>query len=420
MEEAILRQLRERIEQIGSTDLVVGIMGGGTEMSGAMSGAAMVEKALTDLSAPARAVIVQSAAPNGNSSATNPSGPSEGSKDSPVVVLPGLASSSETGAGAPSMSEAYRSVFAVGSKLEARACCMIVSNLETVTPRWIYLLSEPVLEMGFDVVTPCYAHHTFEGLLNAAVISPLHRALYGQQIQNPMGPDLGFSQRALQRVYAKPGVKSFDHPLVSLTPAAIGGGFKICQAHVGKRLYPPTDWSNVSSLLVQILDPLFADVERNAAIWQRIRGSRPVPAFGEPAPDEAGAETPDLNRMIESFQLGIRDLREIWALVLPPSTLLHLTRLARLPQEQFHIPDELWARVIFDFALGHHLRIMSRDHLLRAMTPLYLGWVASYALELRTARANTNESPIDRLGAAFETAKPYFVSRWRWPDRFNP
>ena len=27
---------------------------------------------------------------------------------------------------------------------------------------------------------------------------------------------------------------------------------------------------------------------------------------------------------------------------------------------------------------------------------------------------------IEQTAAAFETEKPYFVSRWRWPDRFNP
>jgi hypothetical protein len=30
------------------------------------------------------------------------------------------------------------------------------------------------------------------------------------------------------------------------------------------------------------------------------------------------------------------------------------------------------------------------------------------------------EAHIEALAAAFETDKPYLVSRWRWPDRFNP
>ena len=83
------------------------------------------------------------------------------------------------------MAHAYRSVFAVGGKLGARACGVIASHLQAVTPRWIYRLVQPVLDLGFDLVAPRYTRHRMEGLLNRSVLSPLHRALYGLQLQNP-------------------------------------------------------------------------------------------------------------------------------------------------------------------------------------------------------------------------------------------
>jgi glucosylglycerate synthase len=422
MEETIPRSMRDRIEKIGAADLVVGIAGGGAEINGAVSGAQMVRTALGELAMPARAVVMQTSTPNGDASIHTPD-PDASSGESPadtsVFVIP--AGSIESDAPVQSVADVYRSVLSAGARLGARACCVVASSLETVTSHWFYLLTQPVLELGFDLVTPCYAHHTFEGLLNTSIVSPLHRALYGQQIQNPTGPDLGFSQRAAGQVSRSPNAtRAGDQPLVGLTPAAAGAGLKICQAYLGRRLYPPADWSNMSSLLMQVLDPIFADIDRNAAVWQRIRGSRAVDYFGEPLESTPDSDPPDIARMIESFHLGIRDLREIWSLVLPPSSLFELTKLSRLPQDQFRMPDQLWARVVYDFALGHRLRTISRDHLLRAMTPLYLGWVASYALELNDAASNGIESPHDRLGAAFEAAKPYFVSRWRWPDRFNP
>ena len=54
------------------------------------------------------------------------------------------------------------------------------------------------------------------------------------------------------------------------------------------------------------------------------------------------------------------------------------------------------------------------------MTPLYLGWIASYGNELESAAPAEVESRLERLSAAFESRKPYLLSRWRWPDRFNP
>jgi hypothetical protein len=51
------------------------------------------------------------------------------------------------------------------------------------------------------------------------------------------------------------------------------------------------------------------------------------------------------------------------------------------------------------------------------MTPLYLAWVASHLLQ----SAQTDpERHIEAVAAAFEAEKPYLVSRWRWPDRYNP
>jgi hypothetical protein len=44
--------------------------------------------------------------------------------------------------------------------------------------------------------------------------------------------------------------------------------------------------------------------------------------------------------------------------------------------------------------------------------------VASHILS--TAGGTPPERHIEAVAAAFETDKPYLVSRWRWPDRFNP
>jgi hypothetical protein len=84
------------------------------------------------------------------------------------------------------------------------------------------------------------------------------------------------------------------------------------------------------------------------------------------------------------------------------------------------MPDELWVGVVYDFALAHRIRTISRDHLLRSFTPLYLGWIASYAIEMENADPAMVEERLERLAHAYETGKPYLVSRWRWPDRFNP
>ena len=414
--ESIPQAARERIDHIASADLLVGVLHDGAAFP-------IVRQALEKLPQVPRTVIIQGNGLGGKDG-SNAADAATLSEDQAVFVVPWTLLEPDTSiAPVENVANAYQSVLAAGDRLGVRAACLLASDLQTVTSQWISRLVQPLLELGFDLVTPCYSQGRFEGLLNNSLISPLTRALYGTRIQNPMGPDLGISRRLLQRIIGpEQGAKLANrtHALASIAPTAVCSGFKICQAHVGIRIYPPIDWTNVSSVLVQVLGPVFLDLERNAACWQRPRESFSPPSFGERMALSEDKGLVDVGRMLELFRLGARDLLEVWSLILPPATLFELRKLSRLPQEQFRLPDELWARSVYDFALGHRLRTINRDHLLRAMTPLYLGWVASYALEMQNATVRAAEQRLERLCQAFETTKPYLVSRWRWPDRFNP
>ena len=106
--------------------------------------------------------------------------------------------------------------------------------------------------------------------------------------------------------------------------------------------------------------------------------------------------------------------------MLPPATLVELKRLAGQPDATFRFMDATWARIVYDFALAHRMRVMDSNHLLQAITPLYLGWLASYVLLVREANPLEVEQCIEALCRSFEMQKGYFVARWRWPDKFNP
>jgi hypothetical protein len=318
---------------------------------------------------------------------------------------------------AQSFGDSYRAIFDATLKAGARSCAVIASDLSIVTAGWAELLLRPSPDQHFDLVAPCYARHPFEGLINRAIIYPLVRALYGKRIRNPLGPDFGISTALLDRMVS--GSRARMHPLASLAAEAATSNMRICQVHLGPRLLPRPDWPNLSSILSQVLGPLFLDVERFAPHWQRTRSSEPILEFGTPMYTASPDSAVEVKGLIESFSLGTRNLTEVWGMILPPSTLVELRRLARQDAGAFRMPDETWARIIYDFALGHRLRTISRDQMLRALTPIYLGWVASYALELESASPEAVEQRLERLCVAYESTKSYLVARWRWPDRFN-
>jgi hypothetical protein len=315
----------------------------------------------------------------------------------------------------------YQAIFALARELGVSACAVIGFDLAALQTNFLSPMLAPVLEKRCELSMPLYAQGKFDGLLNSSILAPLTRALYGRRVRFPFAPDFCLSAKmipelemALQRSAAQGQLLFWPSTEAALRDCGI------CQVHVETRHVPAADGVDLATVLAQTVGPLFGEMNNNAPLWQRVRGSQPVTTSGVMAaspPDGANADT---TPMLETFQLGFRNLQEVWSLVLPPVSLLDLKRLARTSVDRFHMPDELWVRIVYDFALAYRLRTLSRTHLLGALTPLYLGWVASYALEVSNATPAEAEQRLEKLARAYEDGKPYLLSRWRWPDRFNP
>jgi hypothetical protein len=206
-----------------------------------------------------------------------------------------------------------------------------------------------------------------------------------------------------------------------LVHRALTGGFTLGQAVVGARPSPTSDEdTELSAILARVLGGLFAEAERNVHVWQKVRGSELVSLVGTPADADSNTAGIDLKRTVDAFRLGLGHLIPIWEPVLPPTTLHELKKLARRGEADFRLADSLWARIVYDFAIGYHARVMSREHLLSAFAPLFRGWLSSFVAEMGGADAARCEARIEELCVRFEMDKPYLISRWRWPDRFNP
>ena len=167
---------------------------------------------------------------------------------------------------------------------------------------------------------------------------------------------------------------------------------------------------------------IFDDIEARAGTWQRVRSLRPVPIARTSTQIDAVPGVPptvNVNELIESFRLGYRELKDLWTWALPPRTIVDLGKAAASTSGRFHVDDQLWANVVYDFAVAYRLRALARDHLLRSFVPLYLGWFASFVLEVEGLPAHAVDERVDRLSEAFVRQKPSLIARWRWPERLR-
>lgn len=327
--------------------------------------------------------------------------------------------------GIPGKARALHGILSAARRLGARACIVLDASVETVTPQWLHRLAGPVLTHDVDLVSPFYRRHPYEGALTKGIVYPMFRALYGVRLRQPAAAEFACSSKLLDRFLEE---SAWDREGVQigidlwLSGSAVSGGFRIGEAALGVRRHHARgdDALDLGTTVTQVVGSLFADLEMRVEKWQRVRGSVPVLQFGE-----APAETPlervsiDPEKLIESFRLGYRELRDIWTWVLPPRTILDLRRLLEGPAEAFRLDDGLWARIVYDFALGYRLRVLAREHILRSLVPLYLAWLASFIVEVRDRGEADVEQRVERLCTAFEAEKPYLISKWRWPERLR-
>jgi hypothetical protein len=274
---------------------------------------------------------------------------------------------------------------------------------------------------GADLILPAYCLGAHDGLVTSALLYPLTRALFAANIRFPLPMDAGMSRRMVERIAAVAQRQAASQSDALLWPVAeaAAAAFNVRQVDCDIPPPPAPAAFDFNTLFVNVAGGMFADIEAKAPFWQRSRGPavtmREVPPVQQTGSSDLAEEVPG---MVEAFRLAHRNLQEIWALALPPQSLLALKKLSIAEPSTFTIAPALWARLVYDFALAFHLRALNRGHLLGAFTPVYLAWVAS------TLRMVTDDASAavhrEETAVAFEREKPYLVARWRWPDRFNP
>ena len=315
----------------------------------------------------------------------------------------------------------FASAYQIAQKNNARAILMLGQEAGTLSSSGLRDLANTVTNSPADLVVPYYDLPPRAGLVNSSILYPLSRALFASRVRYPQAIDLGLSSRMAERLATAAnrytGIGQNDSLLWTINEATVAG-MTIDEIEVGPRASPqPTD-PDLNAVLPFVTGSLFADIEAKAAFWQRARVTPPARRAIPTAQGTTTDATAEVTSMLQAFRLAYTNLQEIWGLVLPPNSMLGLKRLSVTEPAAFRMPEHLWVRIVYDFVIAYRLRTINRGHLLGALIPLYLAWVAGHINVI--ASGSDPERHIEALAAAFEADKAYLVARWRWPDRFNP
>ena len=198
-----------------------------------------------------------------------------------------------------------------------------------------------------------------------------------------------------------------------MTTTAVAERFRICQAYLGAKIHDAKDpGADLTAMMTQVVGSCFDLVETYAGVWPEVCGSEPVPLVGFPHAVGVDPVTVNLERLLTIYAQGVRELGEMWSRVLPARLLAALAGAVTKDAARFHLPDPVWAEIIYRFALAHARHDGNREHLLGSLIPLYLGRTASFVVEMQSAGPAEVEARMESLALVFEELKPLLVSEW--------
>ena len=319
-------------------------------------------------------------------------------------------------ASTPESGTALHSIFAAAELLRAKACVVLSPDSENIQPEWLSRLVQPVYKDGYDLVAPTYLRHRFDGLLVTNLLYPMTRALYGLRIREPYPSEFGFSgnlgSQFLAQNHWEDGANQPGGEL-RFTLAAIRQQCRIRQAFLGSKEHIERRAAEMVPALRQTVGPLFSSLESDFALWSTVTGSQPVPTTGPETPELLEPVRVNRKRLREMFSTGVAELSSVFQTILTHSTLAELQRIAGQSDVTFEYPAELWVKTVYEFAASYQKAVISRDHIIQALAPLFRGRACTFIAENRNGSANDVENNVEGLCLEFERLKPYLIQMWK-------
>ena len=89
-----------------------------------------------------------------------------------------------------------------------------------------------------------------------------------------------------------------------------------------------------------------------------------------------------------------------------------LLEIKGMKKEIFAFPTDLWARVLYDWAISYRDGVIDLDLLMDSLIPLYFGKTLSFVKKTERMSIQQAEEFIENEAVVFEETKPYLIDRW--------
>lgn len=309
---------------------------------------------------------------------------------------------------------AIRAILESAELLEASACAVVAADLRSITPAWIERLVGPVLADEADFVSPVYTRDRHEVTINDMIAFPMMRMLYGRDVRQPLGGEIGLSRRAwksfIERDVWETDVARFGVH-VWMTTRAINAGWRLYQAPLGTKTHDFKDPTvGFEPKFLQIVGTLFRMMTFYRRVWPEVSGVQDVPQWGAPKILDPEPVPTTRQTLWDGFTKGLKRYRRNLSQILTEEQQALVAELAGEGKRTF--PAEDWARIVMDFSVVYNRGEGDPDKVALSLLPLYYARKATMLNELEGQPWTAVDEAIREQAEVFVAHKDYLRDRW--------
>ncbi len=296
----------------------------------------------------------------------------------PITIVPNVKSSGKGGA--------VRTIIEIASESKnLEALVLVDSDLRSIIPEWISLLTYGAMECGF--AAPYYRRHKYDGTITNFIARPLTTMAYGIDLNQPIGGDFGLSSRLVRILKETDFWKS--NPWVMLfgidafiTHTALANNIGVCEVDLGVKIHEPKDpASGLKNMFVEVLGTIFHLLIEFRKSWsmkviREIKEPLKIKKYKIPTmhPWEVIVSK---DKAYEEFKRGLSEYREYYDKIFSRKT---LSMLYSNMSVKHGLSRSLWAKVVYE-AFTKYLKtnnIDEKERLLSSLFSLWQGRLYSY------------------------------------------
>lgn len=306
---------------------------------------------------------------------------------------------------------AVRTTLEIAIATDAKCILLVDGDLLSISPSWVGHLAEPIL-FGADLVVPVYIRDKYDGVITNNIVYPLMSSVFRANIRQPIGGEFALSRRLAEILLKHP---IFPHHFgvdICITTVAAAERMKIRESLLGLKIHSSVmgyanEHNSLSAMFREVVRTQFELIEyyeedwRNASQDVKIQRRKKTPQYGhKPVPVKV-----DPMKLILNFEKGYKIHRDSLENILPKDVFKKVHTCAQ--QESFD--PETWAKTIYHMAAAYKRSGTEKKKILilDALHDLWMCKYAHFVQETQDMSIKEAEKIIKKQAEAFERLIPY-------------